>query len=76
MLCTSRALLAMSTQAGATWSIFTFFSHIIVRQGMLDFKGKAKWDAWEGKKGMGLTEAKEKYIAFAAQLKEKHGMKA
>ena len=48
----------------------------MARPGMLDFKGKAKWDAWEGKKGMGLTEAKEKYIAFAAQLKEKHGMKA
>ena len=46
------------------------------RPGMLDFKGKAKWDAWEGKKGMGQTEAKEKYIAYAAQLKEKHGLKA
>lgn len=22
------------------------------RPGMLDFKGKAKWDAWSGKKGM------------------------
>ena len=22
------------------------------RPGMLDFKGKAKWDAWESKKGM------------------------
>ena len=47
----------------------------MVRPGMLDFKGKAKWDAWEGKKGMDQTEAK-KYIAFAAQLKEKHGLKA
>ena len=55
--------------------ILTNFSHT-VRPGMLDFKGKAKWDAWEGKKGMGQTEAKEKYIAFAAQLKEKHGIKA
>ena len=48
----------------------------MIRPGMLDFKGKAKWDAWEGKKGMGQNEAKEKYIAFAAQLKEKHGTKA
>ena len=48
----------------------------MIRPGMLDFKGKAKWDAWEGKKGMEQTEAKEKYIAFAAQLKEKHGLKA
>ena len=66
----------MSTLAGATWSIPNFFYNIMARPGMLDFKGKAKWDAWEGKKGMELTEAKEKYIAFAAQLKEKHGMKA
>ena len=43
---------------------------------MLDFKGKAKWDAWEGKKGMEQTDAMEKYIAFAAQLKQKHGLKA
>ena len=52
------------------------FIFYMVRPGMLDFKGKAKWDAWEGKKGMGQNEAKEKYIAFAAQLKEKHGTKA
>jgi len=45
------------------------------RPGMLDFKGKAKWDAWNGKKGMDQTEAKEKYIALAAQLKAKHGVK-
>ena len=67
-------------------------------------QGKAKWDAWNGKKGMEQvkktaatqrnvmtmvslkasidllidnvqTEAKEKYVAFAAQLKEKHGVK-
>ena len=55
---------------------FLLSHHASSRPGMLDFKGKAKWDAWEGKKGMGLTEAKEKYVAFAAQLKEKHGMKA
>jgi len=45
------------------------------RPGMLDFKGKAKWDAWNGKKGMDQTEAKEKYIALVAQLKAKHGVK-
>merc|ERR1712181_193607 len=44
------------------------------RPGMLDFKGKAKWDAWNGKKGMEQMDAKEKYVAFAAQLKEKHGV--
>ena len=25
--------------------------HYLDRPGMLDFKGKAKWDAWNGKKG-------------------------
>jgi len=42
---------------------------------MFKSKGKAKWDAWNGKKGMDQTEAKEKYIALAAQLKAKHGVK-
>merc|ERR1711936_1350197 len=43
------------------------------RPGMMDFKGKAKWDAWNGKKGMGQDEAKQKYIELANQLKDKHG---
>ena len=32
------------------------------RPGMLDFKGKAKWDAWEAKKGMSQDDAKNAYI--------------
>jgi len=24
----------------------------VARPGMMDFKGKSKWDAWDGKKGM------------------------
>lgn len=35
---------------------------------MLDFKGKAKWDAWNGKKGMSQDTAKEQYIAKAEAL--------
>ena len=27
------------------------------RPGMLDFKGKAKWDAWDAKKGMSQVDA-------------------
>lgn len=45
------------------------------RPGMLDFKGKAKWDAWNGKKGMSKDEAKEKYIAKATSLIETIGKK-
>jgi hypothetical protein len=28
-----------------------FITFIIARPGMLDFTGKAKWDAWDAKKG-------------------------
>jgi len=44
------------------------------RPGMLDLKGKAKWDAWNTKKGMAQDEAKQKYVELAKQLKEKHGL--
>ena len=37
-------------------------------------QGKAKWDAWNGKKGMSQDEAKQKYVDLANQLKEKHGL--
>merc|ERR1739838_856038 len=39
------------------------------RPGMLDFKGKAKWDAWEKKKGMTKDAAMEAYIAKVETLK-------
>ncbi|XP_046993723.1 acyl-CoA-binding protein-like [Schistocerca americana] len=44
------------------------------RPGMLDFKGKAKWDAWNGKKGMSQEEAKEAYIKKVEELVAKYGM--
>merc|ERR1712243_78372 len=42
------------------------------RPGMLDFKGKAKWDAWEKKKGMAQDDAKTAYIAKVEELKGKY----
>ena len=33
------------------------------RPGMFDMKGKAKWDAWEAKKGMSQDDAKAAYVA-------------
>merc|ERR1712055_376273 len=42
------------------------------RPGMLDFKGKAKWDAWEKKKGATQDDAKEAYIAKVAELQGKY----
>ncbi|KAL1514092.1 hypothetical protein ABEB36_003411 [Hypothenemus hampei] len=38
------------------------------RPGLLDLKGKAKWDAWNEKKGLDQNEAKERYIAKVEAL--------
>ncbi|KXJ28078.1 acyl-CoA-binding protein [Exaiptasia diaphana] len=45
------------------------------RPGMIDFTGKAKWDAWDGKKGISKEDAEQKYIAKVEELKGKYGMK-
>ncbi|KAH9998946.1 Acbp [Russula vinacea] len=34
----------------------------IPRPGMLDFTGKAKWDAWNTRKGISKEEAWQKYV--------------
>ncbi|XP_076049155.1 acyl-CoA-binding protein homolog [Oratosquilla oratoria] len=44
------------------------------RPGMLDFKGKAKWDSWESKKGMTKEAAMEAYITKAQQLIDTYGL--
>jgi diazepam-binding inhibitor (GABA receptor modulating acyl-CoA-binding protein) len=41
------------------------------RPGMIDFKGKAKWDAWESCKGKDKETAQKEYIAFVKELKAK-----
>lgn len=38
------------------------------RPGMLDFKGKAKWDAWNGKKGTPKEAAQQDYIDLVEAL--------
>jgi len=43
------------------------------RPGMLDFKGKAKWDAWNGKKGTTKEDAMEAYVEKVQQLIESIG---
>ncbi|XP_038645752.1 acyl-CoA-binding protein [Scyliorhinus canicula] len=45
------------------------------RPGMFDLTGKAKWDAWDGRKGTSKEEAMKMYIAKVQELKEKYGMK-
>lgn len=38
------------------------------RPGMLDVKGRAKFDAWSGKKGTAPEAAKEAYVALVDRL--------
>jgi acyl-CoA-binding protein len=38
------------------------------RPGMMDFRGRAKFDAWAGKKGMSKDDAMTAYIAVVDRL--------
>lgn len=38
------------------------------RPGMLDMKGRAKYDAWVQRKGMGSDEAKREYVKVVERL--------
>jgi diazepam-binding inhibitor (GABA receptor modulating acyl-CoA-binding protein) len=40
---------------------------------MFDMKGKAKHDAWSGRKGTSKEDAMTEYISYAKQMLEKHG---
>jgi Acyl-CoA-binding protein len=42
---------------------------------MLDFKGKAKWEAWESRKGQSKDDAQAAYIAKVVELVAKYGKK-
>nr|CAX74959.1 diazepam-binding inhibitor [Schistosoma japonicum] len=44
--------------------------------GILDLKGKAKWIAWNGRKGMYMEEAKKLYIEKASYLIKKYGLES
>ncbi|KAK2856880.1 hypothetical protein Q5P01_005615 [Channa striata] len=46
----------------------------IERPGMFDFTGKAKWDAWQAKKGLTQDEAKTIYVDLVETLKAKYGI--
>ena len=59
--------------------IYAFFKQAEVgdvnteRPGMLDFKGKSKWDAWASKKGTSQEDARKAYIAKVEELAAKYG---
>ncbi len=38
------------------------------RPGMMDFKGRAKYDAWAAKKGLAKEGAMEQYVALVDRL--------
>ncbi|MCB9558755.1 MAG: acyl-CoA-binding protein [Deltaproteobacteria bacterium] len=38
------------------------------RPGMLDIKGRAKYDAWKAQQGLGQDDAMQRYIALVDQL--------
>jgi diazepam-binding inhibitor (GABA receptor modulating acyl-CoA-binding protein) len=40
------------------------------RPGMLDFTGRAKYDAWSKKKGVASDKAMQSYVDFVARLKK------
>ena len=42
------------------------------RPGMLDFKGRAKYDAWAGKKGGSKDGAQQSYVALVEKLAAKY----
>ncbi|PWN29034.1 acyl-CoA-binding protein [Jaminaea rosea] len=42
------------------------------RPGMLDFVGKAKWDAWNKQKGKDAEAAKKEYVEALLALLKKH----
>ncbi|XP_048881502.1 acyl-CoA-binding domain-containing protein 7-like isoform X2 [Brienomyrus brachyistius] len=44
------------------------------KPGMLDLKGKAKWEAWSSRAGMSKDAAMTAYIALAKDVIAKYGM--
>ncbi|KAL1739013.1 acyl-CoA-binding protein [Schizophyllum fasciatum] len=43
------------------------------RPGMLDFTGKAKWDAWTEVKGTSKEDAQDKYVKKLIEILERAG---
>jgi diazepam-binding inhibitor (GABA receptor modulator, acyl-CoA-binding protein) len=43
------------------------------RPGMLDFKGRAKYDAWSSRQGTSKVDAMQQYIELVQRLIKEHG---
>ncbi len=46
----------------------------VEKPGLIYFKEKAKWEAWNNNKGMGKYDAEVKYILYVNQLIQKYGV--
>ncbi|KAM9353332.1 acyl-CoA-binding domain-containing protein 7 [Symphorus nematophorus] len=46
----------------------------IDQPGMMDLKGKAKWEAWNSRKGMSTDDAMSAYITLGKEIISKYGM--
>ena len=58
------------------WTFNDFLIDVFAaKPGMLDFKGKAKWEAWNGKQGLSKDDAMTKYIEKANELIASFGLK-
>ncbi|KAG7474173.1 hypothetical protein JOB18_003215 [Solea senegalensis] len=44
------------------------------RPGLFDMKGKAKWDAWDSRKGMSKDDAMSAYVALGKEIIGKYGI--
>ncbi|KAM0751970.1 ACBP-domain-containing protein [Meredithblackwellia eburnea MCA 4105] len=42
------------------------------KPGMLDFTGKAKWEAWKKNEGLDQETAKSKYVEYFVEFLDKH----
>ena len=43
------------------------------RPGMIDFKGRAKYDAWAGRRGLDKESAMQSYVELVERLAKKYG---
>lgn len=50
----------------------TLGNNITVSPGFLDFKGKAKWNAWNAQRGKGKSKARTEYITLVRSFHDKY----
>ncbi|MBI4700047.1 MAG: acyl-CoA-binding protein [Deltaproteobacteria bacterium] len=66
--------LARTPDSGTLLELYALYKQSIAgdvqgkRPGMLDLKGRAKFDAWAGKKGMSRDDAMDAYVRLVDRL--------